>query len=65
MEDLIMNALSPREKEILKLSSEGIGTKQIADILNVKESSVKNNFNNILKKLRVKNRSEALLLAME
>jgi LuxR family maltose regulon positive regulatory protein len=62
---MILQALSKREKEILALLEKGASTKEIALQLGVKEVTIKTNLNNIFKKLRVTNRTEAILLVKE
>ncbi len=57
--------LTQREKEILKLITEGKGNKEISDILCVSLETVKSHTKNIYKKLKVKNRVEAAMMAME
>jgi len=57
--------LTAKEKEVLKLVSEGNSNKNIADKMFVKEVTVKTHLNNIFKKLKVTNRTQAVLLALE
>ena len=52
--------MSKREKEILKLMSEGLNNKDIADRLFISIGTVKWHINNIFGKLDVKNRVQAL-----
>lgn len=56
--------LTEREKEVLKLVAKGAKNDTIAKELVVKEYTVKAHLNNIFKKLKVKNRTQATLLAM-
>lgn len=56
--------LTEREKEVLKLVAKGAKNDTIAKELFVKEYTVKAHLNNIFKKLKVKNRTQATLLAM-
>lgn len=56
--------LTEREKEVLKLVAKGAQNDTIAKELVVKEYTVKAHLNNIFKKLKVKNRTQATLLAM-
>lgn len=56
--------LTEREKEVLKLVAKGAKNDTIANELFVKEYTVKAHLNNIFKKLKVKNRTQATLLAM-
>ncbi len=57
--------LTAREKEVLKLVSQGASNQQIADSLFVREVTVKTHLNSIFKKLKVSNRTQAVLLAMQ
>lgn len=52
--------LSQREEEILRLMADGLGNRQIADQLYLSLHTVKNHVHNILKKLQVHHRSEAV-----
>jgi len=55
--------LTLREKEILKLITEGKGNKEISDSLYISLETVKSHTKNIYKKLKVKNRVEAAMMA--
>ena len=57
--------LTEREKEVLKLVAKGANNETIANELFVKEYTVKAHLNNIFKKLKVKNRTQAVLLSMQ
>ena len=57
--------LTEREKEVLKLVAKGAKNDAIAKELFVKEYTVKAHLNNIFKKLKVKNRTQAVLLSMQ
>jgi len=57
--------LTEREKEVLKLVAKGANNDTIANELCVKEYTVKAHLNNIFKKLKVKNRTQAVLLSMQ
>jgi DNA-binding NarL/FixJ family response regulator len=57
--------LTQREKEILKLITEGKGNKEISVSLCISLETVKSHTKNIYKKLKVKNRVEAAMMAME
>jgi DNA-binding CsgD family transcriptional regulator len=56
--------LTPREKQLLILSSEGMNTGQIANQLFISTETVRNHFKHILKKLGVHSRTEAVGLAL-
>jgi DNA-binding NarL/FixJ family response regulator len=57
--------LSPREMEILRLVATGASNREIADTLVIAEGTVKNHLTNILGKLTVKDRMQAVLKARE
>ena len=54
--------ITPRELEILKLISEGLSTREIADKLCVSESTVKTHSNRLFDKLGAKRRTQAVQL---
>ncbi len=53
--------LSSREKEVLKLVTQGLTNKEIAKSLNIAQSTVKNHIRNTMEKLHVRNRVEAAI----
>jgi len=55
--------LTPRELEILKLISGGMGYSTVADQLTISISTVKFHVGNVLSKLGVETRNEAILIA--
>lgn len=57
--------LSVREKEVLVCLAEGKGNKDIAKILHISIETVKSHVKNIFKKLKVKNRVEAVRMARD
>ncbi|MEU5264392.1 response regulator transcription factor [Amycolatopsis sp. NPDC021455] len=57
-----LDALSPRELEILGLIGEGLTNRQIAERLFLSEKTVKNRVSSILNKLGVRRRVQAALL---
>ncbi len=57
--------LSPREQEILRLVASGDSNKEIAEQLVISEGTVKNHLSNILSKLGVKDRLQAVIRARE
>ncbi|MGH8125662.1 MAG: response regulator [Rhodanobacteraceae bacterium] len=57
--------LTDRETEILRLMSGGYSNKEIANSLRVAEGTVKNHVSNILSKLGVRDRTRAVLKALE
>lgn len=60
-----VEALTLREIEVLTLVAKGASNQTIADKLFVKEVTVKTHLNSIFKKLKVKSRTQAVLLAMQ
>lgn len=60
-----IEALTPKEKEVLALVAKGASNQDIADKLCVRDVTVKTHLNSIFKKLKVTNRTQAVLLAME
>jgi DNA-binding NarL/FixJ family response regulator len=61
----LAEALSPRELEILRLVAMGSSNREIAETLVIAEGTVKNHLTNILGKLSVKDRMQAVLKARE
>jgi len=59
-EEIESLALTPREMEILQLVAEGLSNKQIADRLFLSLHTVKRHVHNILEKLQVQHRLEAV-----
>jgi DNA-binding NarL/FixJ family response regulator len=57
--------LTERETEILRLMSGGYSNKEIANSLRVAEGTAKNHVSNILSKLGVRDRTRAVLKALE
>lgn len=57
--------LSARELEVLRMIAEGLSNKEIADALNVAESTIKNHVKAILEKLRVNDRTGAAIAAVQ
>jgi DNA-binding NarL/FixJ family response regulator len=58
-------ALSSREAEILRLMTGGYSNREIATALDLSEGTVKNHVSNILSKLGVRDRTRAVLKAIE
>jgi len=63
--DVNIDALTPKEKEVLSLVAKGASNQEIADTLCVQDVTVKTHLNSIFKKLKVSNRTQAVLLALE
>jgi len=65
LSDEIFTKLSPREMDVLRELEPGISNYEIAQRLFLSENTVKHHVRNVLKKLGVKNRREASLLAQQ
>ena len=63
--DVSIDALTPKEKEVLALVAQGASNQEIADKLFVRDVTVKTHLNSIFKKLKVTNRTQAVLLALQ
>jgi len=61
----LIEPLSDREREILRLIVSGASNREIADKLCLAEGTVKNHITNILAKLAVRDRTQAALRAIE
>ena len=57
--------LTPRELEILRLVAEGLTNKEIAARLHVEQQTVKNHMHNILERLSLRRRQQAVQYAWE
>jgi DNA-binding NarL/FixJ family response regulator len=57
--------LTPREMEVVNKIAEGLSNKEIAERLSVEAQTVKNHIHNILDKLQLQNRLEAVQYARE
>jgi PAS domain S-box-containing protein len=62
---VVQNPLTDREREILALMAEGKGTERIAAVLSISRATVRNHVQNILQKLNVHSRAEAVAHAFE
>lgn len=60
-----IDILTAKEKEVLSLLAKGASNKEIADKMCVQDVTVKTHMNSIFKKLKVSNRTQAILLAMQ
>jgi DNA-binding NarL/FixJ family response regulator len=56
--------LTPREVDVLRHLGKGLANKQIAEALHITEYTVKDHLKNILAKLRVADRTEAVTVAL-
>lgn len=55
------NILTTREKEIFELLILNKTTKEVADFLNISEKTVRNHISNVMQKLEVKTRYQAVI----
>lgn len=60
----LFEELTPREVQVLKQMAKGLANKEIGDQLNITEYTVKDHLKNILGKLRVADRTEAVTVAL-
>ncbi len=63
--NVLLDPLSERELEILKLIAQGMSNREIAATLFITEGTAKNHISNILSKLGVRDRTQAVLRAQE
>jgi DNA-binding NarL/FixJ family response regulator len=56
--------LSPREMEVLKLVTHGMSNQEIALELSISQQTVKNHMTSVLRKLNVKDRTQAAIFAI-
>ena len=56
--------LTPREREVLELVTQGKANKEIAAAISIAENTVKNHLKNILEKLHLENRVQAATYAL-
>ena len=57
--------VSPREVQVLNELAKGLANKEIADVLNITEHTVKDHIKNIMAKLRAADRTEAVTTAIQ
>jgi len=60
----VIDSLTKREIEVLKLLAEGLFNKEIAFTLAISEKTVKNHVSNIFKKINVSDRTQAAVFAI-
>ena len=61
----IIDSLTKREEQILRLVAEGQSNKEVGNALEIQEKTVKHYMTNILQKMQVRNRVEAAIMAHE
>jgi two-component system NarL family response regulator len=57
--------LSKRESEVLQLMTAGMSNLEIGEALSITEGTVKSHINNILSKLNVNDRTQAVIAALK
>ncbi len=61
----LFEELTPREVQVLQQMAKGLANKEIGDVLKISEHTVKDHLKNILGKLRVADRTEAVTVALQ
>jgi DNA-binding NarL/FixJ family response regulator len=59
------DGLSSREREVLKLLADGLGTNEIASALAYSERTIKNVIHDVTTRLNLRNRSHAVAYAVK
>ena len=58
---MMPSVLTKREKEVFDLLIENKSTKEIADLLFISEKTVRNHISNVMQRLNVKGRAQAVV----
>jgi DNA-binding NarL/FixJ family response regulator len=58
-----LSQLTPREQEVLQLIGKGCNNREIAETLYISERTVKNHVNSILRRLHLRDRTQAAIFA--
>jgi DNA-binding NarL/FixJ family response regulator len=61
----LFEELTPRELQVLQQMAKGLANKEIGDVLDITGHTVKDHLKNILAKLRVADRTEAVTVALQ
>ncbi|MBA2937157.1 response regulator transcription factor [Paenibacillus sp. CGMCC 1.16610] len=61
----LLNLLSDREVQVLKLLGQGLNNKEIADELVITEGTVKNHVSNVIAKLEFRDRTQVAIFAVK
>ncbi|MCB0207149.1 MAG: response regulator transcription factor, partial [Anaerolineae bacterium] len=61
----LLDQLTDRELDVLRLLAQGMSNQEIAAALNISATTVRSHVSNILMKLNVSNRTQAVLVAQE
>ena len=61
----VIEPLSPKELEVLGLMASGCSNKEISEALHKSEGTIKNHVSSVLSKLGVRDRTRAVLIAIE
>jgi Response regulator containing a CheY-like receiver domain and an HTH DNA-binding domain len=60
----LLPSLTDRELDVLKLVAKGLSNREISEELYISENTVKNHVRNILEKLQIHSRMEAVMIAV-
>lgn len=64
-QDPVFGSLSPRERAVLELITQGLGNAQIAESLGISDKTVRNHVSNLFDKLGVWTRAQAIVFARD